>query len=53
MPCAARAPSSGPARRSGLTELVEVGSMHERKQAMFELADTFVACPAAWARWRS
>jgi uncharacterized protein (TIGR00730 family) len=29
----------------GLTELVEVGSMHERKLAMFELADAFVALP--------
>ena len=29
----------------GLTELVEVGSMHERKQRMFELADAFVALP--------
>ncbi len=29
----------------GLTELVEVGSMHERKQAMYELADAFVALP--------
>ena len=29
----------------GLAELVEVGSMHERKQAMFELADAFVALP--------
>jgi uncharacterized protein (TIGR00730 family) len=29
----------------GLTELVEVGSMHERKQVMFELADAFVALP--------
>ncbi len=28
-----------------LTELVEVDSMHERKQAMFELADAFVALP--------
>ena len=28
-----------------LTELVEVGSMHERKQRMFELADAFVALP--------
>jgi predicted Rossmann-fold nucleotide-binding protein len=28
-----------------LTELVEVGSMHERKQKMFELADAFVALP--------
>jgi uncharacterized protein (TIGR00730 family) len=29
----------------GLTELVEVGSMHERKQQMFERADAFVALP--------
>jgi uncharacterized protein (TIGR00730 family) len=29
----------------GLTQLVEVGSMHERKQRMFELADAFVALP--------
>ncbi len=29
----------------GLTELVETGSMHERKQVMFELADAFVALP--------
>ena len=29
----------------GLTELVEVGSMHERKQKMYELADAFVALP--------
>ncbi|MDQ1393749.1 MAG: hypothetical protein QOF30_2726 [Acidimicrobiaceae bacterium] len=28
-----------------LTELVEVASMHERKQKMFELADAFVALP--------
>jgi hypothetical protein len=28
-----------------LTELVEVGSMHERKQRMFDLADAFVALP--------
>ena len=28
-----------------LTELVEVGSMHERKQRMSELADAFVALP--------
>jgi hypothetical protein len=27
----------------GLTELVRVGSMHERKRRMFELADAFVA----------
>jgi uncharacterized protein (TIGR00730 family) len=29
----------------GLTELVEVESMHERKQAMFERSDAFVALP--------
>ncbi len=29
----------------GLGELVEVGSMHERKQRMFELSDAFVALP--------
>ena len=29
----------------GLTELIEVGSMHERKQKMFELSDAFVALP--------
>jgi uncharacterized protein (TIGR00730 family) len=29
----------------GLTELIQVGSMHERKQRMFELADAFVALP--------
>jgi hypothetical protein len=29
----------------GLTELVEVTSMHERKMAMFERADAFVALP--------
>jgi uncharacterized protein (TIGR00730 family) len=28
-----------------LTELVKVGSMHERKQRMFDLADAFVALP--------
>ncbi|MDQ1367375.1 MAG: hypothetical protein QOF20_2099 [Acidimicrobiaceae bacterium] len=28
-----------------LTELIEVASMHERKQTMFELADAFVALP--------
>jgi uncharacterized protein (TIGR00730 family) len=28
-----------------LTELIQVGSMHERKQRMFELADAFVALP--------
>jgi len=29
----------------GLTTLLEVASMHERKQKMFELADAFVALP--------
>jgi uncharacterized protein (TIGR00730 family) len=29
----------------GLTELVEVRTMHERKQAMFDRADAFVALP--------
>ena len=30
---------------AGLTELRVVGSMHERKQLMFELSDAFVAMP--------
>lgn len=30
---------------TGVTELIEVGSMHERKQRMFDLADAFVALP--------
>lgn len=30
---------------TGLTELREVSSMHERKQLMFELSDAFVALP--------
>jgi uncharacterized protein (TIGR00730 family) len=30
---------------TGLTELVEVASMHERKQRMYEMADGFVALP--------
>lgn len=29
----------------GLTELVEVGTMHERKQGMFDRSDAFVALP--------
>jgi uncharacterized protein (TIGR00730 family) len=33
------------ARHAGLTSMVEVGSMHQRKQRMFELADAFVALP--------
>jgi uncharacterized protein (TIGR00730 family) len=30
---------------AGLTELVEVDSMHQRKQRMFELSDAFVGLP--------
>lgn len=30
---------------TGLTTLFEVGSMHERKQRMYDLADAFVALP--------
>ncbi len=30
---------------TGVTELLEVGSMHERKQAMYDRADAFVALP--------
>jgi uncharacterized protein (TIGR00730 family) len=30
---------------TGLTELLEVASMHERKQLMYEMADGFVALP--------
>jgi hypothetical protein len=30
---------------AGLTELREVGSMHERKQLMYDLSDAFVALP--------
>ena len=32
----------------GLTELIEVSSMHERKTKMFELADAFVALPGGY-----
>ncbi|WP_407674739.1 TIGR00730 family Rossman fold protein [Paraliomyxa miuraensis] len=32
----------------GLTELVPVGSMHERKTKMFELADAFIAMPGGF-----
>jgi len=32
----------------GLTELVEVESMHERKTKMFELSDAFVALPGGF-----
>jgi uncharacterized protein (TIGR00730 family) len=30
---------------TGLTEMHEVGSMHERKQMMYDLADAFIALP--------
>ncbi len=33
---------------TGLTELHEVESMHQRKQLMFELADAFVALPGGF-----
>jgi uncharacterized protein (TIGR00730 family) len=32
----------------GLTELIEVDSLHERKQRMFELADAFVVLPGGF-----
>ena len=38
---------------TGLTELHVVETMHERKALMAELADAFVALPAASARSRS
>jgi uncharacterized protein (TIGR00730 family) len=37
--------SSREVAHSGLTELRVVGSMHERKQMMFDLSDAFVALP--------
>jgi uncharacterized protein (TIGR00730 family) len=37
----------------GLADLRIVGSMHERKALMAELADGFVALPGAWAPSRS
>jgi uncharacterized protein (TIGR00730 family) len=33
---------------AGLTELIEVGSMHERKATMAELADGFIALPGGY-----
>ncbi len=32
----------------GLTELIEVSSMHERKTTMFELSDAFIALPGGF-----
>ncbi|HEY2702512.1 MAG TPA: TIGR00730 family Rossman fold protein [Candidatus Dormibacteraeota bacterium] len=37
--------SSREVAHSGLTELRVVGSMHERKQLMFELSEAFIALP--------
>ena len=37
--------SSREVAHSGLTDLRVVGSMHERKQLMFDLSDAFVALP--------
>ncbi len=34
-----------------LTELRVVGSMHERKALMADLADAFVALPGGWGTW--
>jgi len=36
---------------SGLTELRVVGSMHERKALMADLADAFVALPGGYGTW--
>lgn len=36
------------AKHEGLTELLVVGSMHERKRAMFERADGFLALPGGF-----
>jgi uncharacterized protein (TIGR00730 family) len=35
----------------GLTELVVVGTMHERKATMATLADAFLALPGGWGTW--
>ena len=35
----------------GLTELHVVGSLHERKALMAELADGFIALPGGWGTW--
>ena len=32
----------------GVSELIQVGTMHERKQKMAELADVFIAMPGGW-----
>ena len=38
---------------TGLTELIEVETMHERKAKMAELADAFIALPADMERLKS
>jgi uncharacterized protein (TIGR00730 family) len=35
----------------GLTELVVVGTMHERKAAMADRSDAFLALPGGWGTW--
>ena len=42
MPSGSRS-AVGPVNDKRLTELIEVNSMHERKMAMFQRADAFVA----------
>lgn len=32
----------------GINKLIQVGTMHERKQKMAELADVFIAMPGGW-----
>lgn len=38
---------------TGLTRLVEVESMHERKQLMADLSDAVIALPADAVHWRN
>ena len=45
-----RVPGADEVAHRGLTELHVVGSMHERKALMADLADAFIALPAASAR---
>jgi uncharacterized protein (TIGR00730 family) len=35
----------------GLTELIVVGTMHERKATMASLSDGFLALPGGWGTW--
>lgn len=39
------------AAHDGLTDLRVVSSMHERKAAMADLADAFIALPGGWGTW--